>query len=433
MPRRVRTALLAAVASGLAQVGVAAPLPGPMIPDGFGVQVHTHASIPTVHLQGVADAGFKVVRTNLYWPHTEREQRVYDWSALDPLFAEMKRLGLRPLIILGFSNGLYEPRVTVTSVLTKTPVERNGAPSSQATIEAFARWAAAAAEHFKAYDVMWEIWNEPDYYYFWAPKPDPRMYAALAEHACKAIRKVDPDAVVMGPGSAHVPTGYPEKEAWWRLAVSPGLADCLTAVSVHPYADGEPPPEWMLTGWQRFGQFLKTQLGTSVPTVSSEMGFSTYQRKRTVSERDQGAYIVRYYLINLLSKVPVTIYYDWRNDGTDPREKEHNFGMVHKDLSPRPAVAIVRRFIDETRGYSVDKRLRDYDPDVFVLRLSDSSGGYKLALWTTGKERTVQLPRDWTQATAVRLDGGDVETVAGKVRIDGMPVIVSAVALSGVK
>ncbi len=49
------------------------------------------------------------------------------------------------------------------------------------------------------------------------------------------------------------------------------------------------------------------------------------------------------YLVNLLSGVDLTIDYDWKDDGPDPANSEHRFGIVRQDLSPKPAYTAVSR------------------------------------------------------------------------------------------
>jgi polysaccharide biosynthesis protein PslG len=41
----------------------------------------------------------------------------------------------------------------------------------------------------------------------------------------------------------------------------------------------------------------------------------------------------------LLNGIPLSIWYDWKNDGRDPDDGEQNFGTVTDDLQPKPAYA----------------------------------------------------------------------------------------------
>ncbi|MBK9389972.1 MAG: hypothetical protein IPN68_07195 [Bacteroidetes bacterium] len=73
-----------------------------------------------------------------------------------------------------------------------------------------------------------------------------------------------------------------------------------------------------------------------IPIISGEWGYSS--SSKGVALETQAAYIVRMQLSNLLYGIPFSIWYDWKNDGPDPEEHEHNFGSVTNDLKPKPAI-----------------------------------------------------------------------------------------------
>ena len=49
----------------------------------------------------------------------------------------------------------------------------------------------------------------------------------------------------------------------------------------------------------------------------------------------QGDYLARSWLVNLSQSIPLSIWYDWKNDGTDPTDPEDNFGTVDGQTSRR--------------------------------------------------------------------------------------------------
>jgi hypothetical protein len=107
-------------------------------------------------------------------------------------------------------------------------------------------------------------------------------------------------------------------------------------------------------------------------------------------------------LFNLLNGIPLSIWYDWKNDGTDPHEVEHNFGTVTDQLKPKPAYTAVKVLTHELAGYRIERRLETDGKD-FVLLCVNNSGGTKLAAWTTGEPHAakVKLPAK----TAEHLNG----------------------------
>ncbi len=161
------------------QALVAAPphasLPSDVVPNGLGVNIHFTDAQPG-EMEMLTAAGFRWIRMDLTWAATERERGHYDFSAYDRLLATLEAHKLRALFILCYGNPLYEPRDTVA-----TPQAR----------DAFSRWAAAAATHFKGRGILWEIWNEPNGR-FWKPHANAKQYIALALAASKAIRQAAP-------------------------------------------------------------------------------------------------------------------------------------------------------------------------------------------------------------------------------------------------
>jgi hypothetical protein len=71
-----------------------------------------------------------------------------------------------------------------------------------------------------------------------------------------------------------------------------------------------------------------------LPILSGEWGYAAHAKG--VSRDTQAAYLVCMQLANLLDGVRVSIWYDWKDDGADPNEREHNFGTVTQDRPSPP-------------------------------------------------------------------------------------------------
>ena len=125
-----------------------------------------------------------------------------------------------------------------------------------------------------------------------------------------------------------------------------------------------------------------------MPILSGEWGYSTW--KKGVSLDEQAAYAVRQQLVNLLNNVPLSIWYDWKNDGLDPNENEHNFGTVQNDLQPKPAYIALRNMVRELDGYKLERRLDQPDDKDYAL-LFTSGKKQKIAAWTTGAPHTITV------------------------------------------
>jgi hypothetical protein len=68
-----------------------------------------------------------------------------------------------------------------------------------------------------------------------------------------------------------------------------------------------------------------------------------------------GRFAVRQQLSNLLNGVPLSIWYDWKNDGQDPADGEQNFGTVKDDLQPKPAYTALKTMTDELKRLPAER------------------------------------------------------------------------------
>ena len=168
------------------------PLPSTTVPDGWGVNIHFTDPQPR-EMEMIAKAGFKWVRMDFFWQEIEKEKGVYDFSADDRLMASLKKNGIRPIFILDYGNDLYE----------------KGSPRSPKAVAAFAAFAAASVTHFKGQGVVWEMWNEPNIF-FWKPSPNVNDYITLATAVGKSIRKAEPQEWYVGPATAGIDFAFLE-------------------------------------------------------------------------------------------------------------------------------------------------------------------------------------------------------------------------------
>jgi hypothetical protein len=65
--------------------------------------------------------------------------------------------------------------------------------------------------------------------------------------------------------------------------------------------------------------------------------------------------------------IPLSIWYDWKNDGPDPDEWEHNFGTVTPDLDPKPAYAAIKTLNEQLGNFTFLQIIEIKNPNDFVL------------------------------------------------------------------
>jgi hypothetical protein len=412
-----RAALLVCLGQ-LAFSARAEDLPEPVLPMGVGVNIHFTEGHER-ELDLLAAAGFKLVRMDFEWAGIEREQGQYDWSEYDKLTANLERRGLRPYYILDYSNPLYERPVASKNAITGQAEHQDPAsPQHPESVAAFARWAGASARHFRGRHIIWELWNEPNLF-FWKPQPDVGQYTALALASCKAMRQADPQAVLVGPATSEFPWAFLES------CFQSGLLAYWDGVSVHPYRPPASPPESVAGDYQRLRglieRYAPTPAKRRIPILSGEWGYSS--NTKGVSLPNQAAFLVRQQLFNLLEGVPISIWYDWRNDGEDPSENEHNFGVVSHDLRPKPAYAAIQTLTRQLSGCRLGRRCDTGNGKDYVLLLSNAKGRARLAAWTLDEPHRVTLdvpPTPARQLQVVRVGGelGSVEVMSNHINLE---------------
>jgi len=339
-------------------------LPSPIVPEGLGVNIHFTDARPG-EMEMLAAAGFRWVRMDFSWSGTEKRRGEYDFSSYDRLLSSLSAHKVRALFILDYGNQLYEP---------------DRAVATEAGRRAFARWAAAAALHFKGHGILWEIWNEPNIS-FWQPKPNVADYSALALAAAKAIHEAAPGEAIIGPATSEVDLKFLEG------CFKAGLLEWWDAVSVHPYRQSG--PEGAEADYRKLRELIAQYApkGKTVPILSGEWGYSSAWQNH--DDAKQGRMLARHWLVNLANRIPLSIWYDWHDDGTNPKEAEHHFGTVAFEYragvspvyEPKPAYLAAKTLTSVLRGFQFGKRLALGRPDDYAFLFSKGDE-LRLAVWT---------------------------------------------------
>ncbi len=125
-----------------------------------------------------------------------------------------------------------------------------------------------------------------------------------------------------------------------------------------------------------------------IPVISSEWGYSSGWRGMSVEKH--GALLAREMLTNIANNIPISIWYDWRDDGVDPNEPEHHFGLVrsaYQDgrdqvFEPKPAYLAAKTLTGFLDGYAYQRRLAVGSDSDYILVFSKGDE-LRLAAWTT--------------------------------------------------
>ncbi len=122
--------------------------------------------------------------------------------------------------------------------------------------------------------------------------------------------------------------------------------------------------------------------------------------RRGVSEERQALYLPRAFMVALGSGVQNVFWYEFRDGGPDPTYNEHRFGIVHLDMTPKPAY---HAYAAMTRALGVGRFLGTLDvgDGTFCYVFDTGKATKTAALWRAEGLATVRL----------RVAGTDVKSV----------------------
>lgn len=220
---------------------------------------------------------------------------------------------------------------------------------------------SAALEHVVARQKQagihtWEIWNEPNIPTFWSPEPNPADYARLLIASYKVIKRVDPQATVLGCSLAG-PNGprWRKPYEFVEEVLKHGGGQAMDAISIHPYRQPRTPEEsGYLEDLQEISD-LTAKYGRRLPMWITEVGWPTDPAGSSESRSAQ--LLVRSHALALSRDVRNIAWYDYRDDGLDPTYNEHHFGILYNDLTPKPAYFAYRTFATELAGLGFQREL----------------------------------------------------------------------------
>ena len=291
----------------------------------------------------IAASGARWVRLGVVWSVVEQRRGSFDWSSSDRVIDAARARGLHVLALV-----TYAPSWASGSDDDKV------APRDPTDIRAFAR--AAAARYAPRGVHAWEVWNEPNIAAAWAPRPDPVAYTSLLRTVATQVRAVDPRATIVSGGLAPAPDARDGTAlgpaTFLRRMYDAGAAGSFTAVGLHPYSFPFLP---LQAGTASFNAFLRASVIRKVMVDhgdegkkiwSTEYGAPTGSSGDAVSEQVQADSLVQAYSqLERWSWAGPLFVYTLRDSGTDRRDREQNFGLLHADYSPKPAWTAFRRLM----------------------------------------------------------------------------------------
>jgi hypothetical protein len=373
-------------------------------------------------LRLIKQDGIKVVRTDLLWSAVEQpktlliqagnqlahfsnlvwrkvtgqdsaaltrleQEEKYDFSKYDQFLAALKHQNLQPMMILGLGNPIYRP----DGALSIHPQ-----PDHPADVQhAFEEYVKAAVQHYKGQGIIWELVQQPNHNFFWAPQKNAEEYTKLAMKLLPELKALDPSAQFVAPSLAGSDLAFQES------CYQAGLLNYVDAVSIHFYknlGDTVEPPESVIDEFKKSEELVAKYkpANKEIPVLLGEWGYFRTSPTKPVNPENrvdaklQADYAVRQYLIGLMLGSPINNWHDWKGDifsvTDDPNNQEQQFGLVNRHLEPMLPYIKIQEMYHALQGQTFKERwpVQSNDhPNEDYLLIFESQGKKTLAAWST--------------------------------------------------
>ncbi len=376
--------------------------PTPGTAEGFlwGVSSHPQshpAADQKLEALAAALVGIKVVREDIRWGGVQPERGRWEFGSMD-----------RTVEIFGQENIELEAILCYCAPWAASEQARKEGWAGRAApeINAWKEFCAAMAQRYRGKIRFYEVWNEPDLEGFARFGVD--EYAEMMRTAYAAIKAADPDAVVLTGGYATM-SDHPSKKGDFQEQT---LVKGKGSYDIHAYHEhGSFYPHFVRMVEERFLP-MRERTGTTEPWWANETALSSAGDR----EREQALALYKKLLYSWSRGAIGYNWYDLRNDGYDPLDGEHNYGMITKDFYPKAVYPVYNTLVSLFRGKEYRKQL-DVGPMRWVLAFGDEKE-LVVAAWCEARASLAAVLRtDAVAAEAVDVMGNitPVPVVDGRV------------------
>ena len=288
----------------------------------------------------IRDTGASEVRFGVEWGLAQPTPTSWDWSRQDAIVDAATARGL-----------------TITGIINHAPSWANGGGIDRTPpkdVSAYAEFARRAAERYRGRISQWEVWNEPNLTQFWTTGADTAEYARMLKAAYPAIKRAQPEAVVISAGLAPAADNGTNiaPTTFVRQLYANGAGGSFDALGMHPYTYPALPTDAHTAAWNPWYQLdgmhsLMSAHGDGHKKIwLTEFGAPTGTGRGAVDPRTQATiYASGLQRASQTDYAGPLYFYTLRDVGTNPLDVEDNFGLYREDWSAKPSLSPVSNAI----------------------------------------------------------------------------------------
>jgi len=372
-------------------------------------------------IQKVVDAKAVSIRDEVYWSSVEKVKGIYNIpDHLDNAINDAVAHGISPLIILDYGNRLYN---------------NEELPISEEAQDAFTKYAEFVVRHYKGKVKFYQVWNEWNIGFGQknrtaSSKGDPKEYARLLKKVYAGVKKIDPNALVLASSVARWDKNWIEK------FLDEGSINYMDGLALNTYnyfgekGDRRTPESMISRVVDMLNQLSRRyNKNVPIPLYITEVGWPNHTGPDGTSTGLSAAYLARLYLMaSTIQNIKGVWWYDFQDDGTDLKINEHNFGLVRKDLTPKPSYYAFRDVAELVRSSDFVEKIAS-EPLIYALKFKNKDGSTTLALWTnkTGNDEKISIgysDQSLKKAVIHKAGNGSGWTVKGTDKKNGELILV---------
>ncbi len=390
------------------------PLPIDPIPtEYFGIHMHS-SNLPWPHAElnigavRLWDAsGENPPHDDAQWAAINTAPGIYDWTTLDLHVERALAHGADIVFNLGRTPQWASARPDEFSPYG------NGQAAEPLDDQYWRDWVTAVGTRYQGQITHWEIWNEPNYHWFWTGNTV--QLVSLAQQAHGILKSIDSSNLIISPSPYDL--GYLDEY------LSHGGGDYADIIGYHFYLVEGEEPEFLYESYVPVAKFIMDSHGQSAkPLFDTENGWPGWPLPDDVAR----SYLARSYLLEWAAGIGRFYFYSWDNGEpvvlADP--------PFYDTLNPvGVAYAQVSRWLIGSRMIDIETQA----DDTWIISLERPDGTHLFAIWNPTQTVNFDIPPSWNVQQMANL-AGDVIDLNGTtlISINQLPIFLVETNLSPV-